>query len=154
MRRLTTKEFITRAKEVHDDKYDYSKVVYVNSTTKVIIICPVHGEFPQTPGNHPARVSYLQTVEPVVDVVANGITAMLVLESAKPLEGRTSLALISDLRHAFDAGERALENALTTGDTADERRFRTYLQQTLVALADIQEQKAKFYQDRFSISYY
>ena len=96
----------------------------------------------QTPGNHPARVSYLQTVEPVVDVVANGITAMLVLESAKPLEGRTSLALISDLRHAFDAGERALENALTTGDTADERRFRTYLQQTLVALADIQEQKA------------
>ncbi len=96
----------------------------------------------QTPGNHPARVSYLQTVEPVVDVVANGITAMLVLESAKPLEGRTSLALISDLRHAFDAGERALENALTTGDTADERRFRTYLQQTLVALADIQEQEA------------
>ena len=49
---LTTKEFIERAKEVHGDKYDYSKVEYKNYKTKICIICPKHGEFWQLPGNH------------------------------------------------------------------------------------------------------
>lgn len=44
--------FIKKAKELHDGKYDYSKVDYVNSQTKVCIICPEHGEFFQTPNNH------------------------------------------------------------------------------------------------------
>jgi len=48
----TTEDFITKAKEVHGDKYDYSKVNYVNSKTKVCIICSEHGEFWQTPLNH------------------------------------------------------------------------------------------------------
>jgi len=50
--RLTTEEFIEQAKQVHSDKFDYSKVNYVNSNTKVCIVCPVHGEFKQTPDNH------------------------------------------------------------------------------------------------------
>ena len=50
--RLTTEDFIQRAKEIHGDKYDYSKVEYVNNSTKVCIICPEHGEFWQTPANH------------------------------------------------------------------------------------------------------
>ena len=45
-------EFIKKTKEVHGDKYDYSKVEYVNDRTKVCIICPVHGEFWQTPNCH------------------------------------------------------------------------------------------------------
>ena len=49
---LTTEEFIKRAKKVHGDKYDYSKVEYINSRTKVCIICPEHGEFFITPANH------------------------------------------------------------------------------------------------------
>ena len=49
---LTTEEFIKRAKEIHNDKYDYSKVNYVNSYTKVCIICPEHGEFWQEPHEH------------------------------------------------------------------------------------------------------
>ena len=44
--------FINKAKKVHGDKYDYSKVDYVNSQTKVCIICPEHGEFWQTPAEH------------------------------------------------------------------------------------------------------
>jgi predicted nucleic acid-binding Zn-ribbon protein len=47
-----TEEFIQKAKEVHGDKYDYSKVEYVNSHAKVCIICPEHGEFWQSPNNH------------------------------------------------------------------------------------------------------
>ena len=50
----TSKMFIEKAIEKHGDKYDYSKVQYINSTTRVIIICRVagHGEFLQTPSNH------------------------------------------------------------------------------------------------------
>lgn len=40
--------------KVHGDKYDYSKVKYLNSDTKICIICPKHGEFWQSPINHRA----------------------------------------------------------------------------------------------------
>ncbi len=51
-KKLTTLEFIERAKKVHGDKYDYSKVNYVKSSIKVCIICPIHGEFYVTPNHH------------------------------------------------------------------------------------------------------
>lgn len=57
--KLTTEDFILKAKAKHGDRYDYSKVRYENSETDVIIICKakdedgdIHGEFPQNPGNH------------------------------------------------------------------------------------------------------
>lgn len=49
---MTSKEFIHRAKQTHGDKYDYSKIEYVNALTKVCIICPVHGDFWQRPSHH------------------------------------------------------------------------------------------------------
>jgi hypothetical protein len=45
-------DFINKANIVHDNKYDYSKVNYINYTTKVIIICPLHREFEITPKRH------------------------------------------------------------------------------------------------------
>lgn len=51
-KRLTTEEFIRRAKEIHGDIYDYSKVEYKGYLEKVCIVCPEHGEFWQRPGNH------------------------------------------------------------------------------------------------------
>ena len=51
-KKLTQEEFINRAKEKHGDKYDYSKVNYINSSTKICIICPIHGEFWQAPLDH------------------------------------------------------------------------------------------------------
>ena len=45
-------EWIAYAHEVHNSKYDYSKVEYVNSKTKVCIICKEHGKFWQTPSSH------------------------------------------------------------------------------------------------------
>jgi predicted nucleic-acid-binding Zn-ribbon protein len=44
--------FIKEAKIVHNYKYDYSKSVYKNAITKMIIICPTHGTFLQSPNNH------------------------------------------------------------------------------------------------------
>lgn len=49
---LTIDEFIRKARKIHGDRYDYSKVEYVNSHTNVIIICPEHGEFTITPNKH------------------------------------------------------------------------------------------------------
>jgi hypothetical protein len=47
-----TNKFIEQSKLVHGDRYDYSKVNYIDNITKVIIICTIHGEFEQTPHGH------------------------------------------------------------------------------------------------------
>jgi len=51
-RRLTTEQFIEKAKAVHGDKYDYSLVEYKNNKTKVKIKCHIHGIFKQRPNDH------------------------------------------------------------------------------------------------------
>jgi hypothetical protein len=48
----TIKDFIEKAKIIHNNKYDYSKVNYITAHKKIIIICPVHGEFEQEPTSH------------------------------------------------------------------------------------------------------
>lgn len=50
-RTSNTEEFIEKARKLYGDLYDYSKVDYVNSRTKVIIVCKKHGEFSVTPSN-------------------------------------------------------------------------------------------------------
>lgn len=52
MKKLTTKDWTKKVKEIHGNKYSYSKVQYINAKTKVIIICPIHGDFEQTPDHH------------------------------------------------------------------------------------------------------
>lgn len=49
---LTKEEFIEQAKRIHGNTYDYSKVCYTNNLTKIVIICPLHGGFYQTPNCH------------------------------------------------------------------------------------------------------
>ena len=51
-RRYTTEQIIARAREVHGDKYDYSKLEYESIENYVIIICSEHGEFVQKMNNH------------------------------------------------------------------------------------------------------
>ena len=48
----STEQFIEKAKAVHGDKYDYSKVCYVSAKTNVTILCLMHGEFEQNANNH------------------------------------------------------------------------------------------------------
>lgn len=49
---MSTEEYIEKAKRVHGDKYDYSQTVYNGPYEKIKIICPEHGIFYQSPGNH------------------------------------------------------------------------------------------------------
>ena len=52
LRNYGNEKFITKAQEIHNDKYNYSKINYIDSKTNVIIICNIHGEFEQSPVKH------------------------------------------------------------------------------------------------------
>lgn len=70
---LTGIEFIDRSKYVHDNKYDYSKTNYINSRSKVKIICPNHGLFEQIAGDHLlghgcTKCSTILDSNPILDV--------------------------------------------------------------------------------------
>lgn len=51
-KRLTTEEFISRARQKHGDKYIYHKCEYINAKTKIFITCKEHGDFMQSPSDH------------------------------------------------------------------------------------------------------
>ena len=45
-------QFIIKSNNIHFNKYDYSKIEYVNNKIKIEIICPIHGDFYQSPSDH------------------------------------------------------------------------------------------------------
>ena len=51
-KRLTTEQFVAKAREIHGDKYDYSKVVYSKMHDYITITCPKHGDFLQKAYSH------------------------------------------------------------------------------------------------------
>jgi hypothetical protein len=51
-KKKTTEQFIAQACAIHKGKYDYSKTIYTRNHEQVCIICPLHGEFLQTPASH------------------------------------------------------------------------------------------------------
>lgn len=50
--RISTEIFIEKANKIWNNKFDYSKTEYISYNKKVVIICPKHGEFLQTPAHH------------------------------------------------------------------------------------------------------
>lgn len=53
--RLTFDDFVVKAMGLFNDRYDYSKVKWINTTTKIEIVCRVHGSFTQEPYMHYSR---------------------------------------------------------------------------------------------------
>lgn len=51
-RNLEFQDIINKANKIHNNKYDYSKVIYNKMHDKVTIICPIHGEFIQSLSKH------------------------------------------------------------------------------------------------------
>lgn len=47
--KLNNEEYLSRVKNIYGDKYGYYKIEYINSETKICIICKKHGEFYKTP---------------------------------------------------------------------------------------------------------
>lgn len=50
--KFTQKQAIENLKQIHKNKYDYSKSIYTNYRDKIIIICKNHGEFNQVYDDH------------------------------------------------------------------------------------------------------
>jgi hypothetical protein len=44
--------FVEKSHRIHDHAYDYSKCLYTNAATKVVLTCNKHGDFQVTPNNH------------------------------------------------------------------------------------------------------
>jgi len=61
--RSNTAKFVEKAREIHLNTYDYSKVSYVNAKTEVIIFCHKHCEFPCTPDRHFSKKKGCPTCE-------------------------------------------------------------------------------------------
>lgn len=55
IQRLSAEDFVKNAKKKHGEKYDYTKVEYVNTKTPVCLVCPKHGDFYVTPNKHVSR---------------------------------------------------------------------------------------------------
>ena len=85
-KKITTEIFIDRAKKIHNNKYDYSLVEYVNAISKVDIICPKHGIFSQTPNHHLRHHGCkICGYENVSDILKMNITVFI--ENAKKKHG-------------------------------------------------------------------
>ena len=54
-KRLTQEEFIQKAITAHNNKYNYSKVIYTRSADKIVVTCPEHGDFKVTANNHVSK---------------------------------------------------------------------------------------------------
>jgi very-short-patch-repair endonuclease len=50
--KMSTEYFIKKSKEVHNNKYNYEKSIFIDAKTKVIITCPEHGDFEQSHHSH------------------------------------------------------------------------------------------------------
>lgn len=48
----TTEEFILDGNLIHNSKFNYDKTIYMKTNIKLIITCPIHGDFEQTPNSH------------------------------------------------------------------------------------------------------
>lgn len=82
--------FIGKAKQIHKDKYDYSKVKYIDAHTKVCIICPEHGEFWQTPNNHLNGNNCPLCANKLISEMQTKTTQQFILEASAKHRGKYS----------------------------------------------------------------
>lgn len=86
MKKYTTEDFIKKAKEVHGDKYDYSKTIYVNSKQNVIITCPIHGDFVIRASHHLYGIGCHKCAKEAADKNHTSTTDIFI-EKAKAIHG-------------------------------------------------------------------
>jgi len=86
-KKLTTEEFIQRAKTVHEDRYGYEKVAYVNNYTKVTITCSEHGDFEQTPTHHLVRGQGCRNCGAIKSSISQRMSQSEFIHKAKEVHG-------------------------------------------------------------------
>lgn len=115
--------FVKKSREIHGDKYTYDKVVYVTARKPVIITCPVHGDFLQTPDNHQkgcgctgcTKGEYNQTLPTILYYlkVNNGDQYKIGITAKNTVEERFSLTELEKieilLKVLFPTGKEAYD---------------------------------------------
>ena len=86
-KKVDTRTFVEKSKQVHGDKYDYSLVNYVNSSNKVIIKCKTHGSFLQTPAAHTSARMGCRQCGYIRNAQRNTYPTSLFIERAKKIHG-------------------------------------------------------------------
>lgn len=84
--RKTTEQFISEAKIIHGDKFDYSKVEYLGAFKKVKIICPIHGEFLQRARGHLNKLG-CEKCGILVRAKKRTFTTSIFIEKSKKIHG-------------------------------------------------------------------
>ena len=85
--RLTKDSFIKKAKSIHGDKYDYSKAEVYGVDSKIIIICPIHGPFEQTPYKHIQRQQGCPTCGNIQKGLSQRFSQVDFLDKARHIHG-------------------------------------------------------------------
>ncbi|QPB09228.1 hypothetical protein PQB86_gp133 [Klebsiella phage Miami] len=101
--RLGSKIFIDRAKEVHGDRYDYSKVVYNKNSEEVVIVCKEHGEFKQTPNTHTVDKSGCPSCSKKFTRMVPLTVYFIVSEDLKFIKIGVTRSLVGRLKTLFSA---------------------------------------------------
>ena len=107
-RNLTQQEVINKFKEIHSNKYDYSKVIFTKMREKVCIICPEHGEFWQTPQKHingqgcPICGGRAKLTTPIFIKKSNNIhNFKYIYSNAEYINNKTSVDIICPIHGVF-----------------------------------------------------
>ena len=105
--------FIEQANNIHDNKYDYSNVIYKNSRTCVTIVCPHHGSFLQTPDSH---------------LRPTGCPKCITRHSKPQLEYLNFVAALKQINitHAENGGEYKIPNTKYSADGYDSKNNTIY----------------------------
>jgi hypothetical protein len=108
-RSMGISNFIKKSKLIHGDKYDYSKVEYVNNHTNVVITCIKHGEFKQTPDCHlrgqecPKCNSNISKKEiEVLEYIKSIYSGIIITNDKKILEGSELDIYLPDIKLAIE----------------------------------------------------
>ncbi|WVR18055.1 hypothetical protein JXVLWARM_CDS_0004 [Burkholderia phage Bm1] len=88
--KLDTKRIIGRFKAKHGNKYDYTEVEYHKYEIPVVIRCPIHGRFEQTPKSHLSGTGCPQCGKTIQNEAA-----AITLAKKKPVVSARALALSS-----------------------------------------------------------
>lgn len=88
MFKITTLEtFIQKSSEVHNNFYSYEKSIYNGINTSLIVTCPIHGDFNQTPRQHANLKRGCRKCGDIKCAKSNSVTVEYFIEKAKIVHG-------------------------------------------------------------------
>jgi len=106
--KVNTELFVTKSIEKHKDRYSYKNSEYNGSKSNIVITCPVHGDFNQTPNNHlrgagcPKCNRFNIKESELLEFIKNNTDRKIKTSDRKILNGKEIDIYISELKIGFE----------------------------------------------------